>query len=248
LSSFNPIGSPFIELHTVDSTNNYAMGMVHAGMAHHGTTVFAKEQTKGRGQWQRSWVSEPEANIAMSFIIEPKALAISELFLLSKCAATAVQTLVDSYTHGDVRIKWPNDIYWRDRKAGGILIENILQGPEWRFAIVGIGINVNQVHFAGLEGKAVSLRQITGKDYDPLVLANELCIAMEQQYQTLVHNKEAIRYQYQHNLYKAGETVKLRDRGRVFEATVKEVTDQGILVVQHSAEERYEIGEVEWLG
>jgi BirA family transcriptional regulator, biotin operon repressor / biotin---[acetyl-CoA-carboxylase] ligase len=247
LSSSNPIGSPFIELHTVDSTNNYAMGMVHAGMAHHGITVFAKEQTRGRGQWQREWISEPEMNIAMSVIIEPKALAISELFLLSKCIATGVASMLESHTHGDVKIKWPNDIYWRDRKAGGILIENVLQGSEWKYSIVGIGLNVNQVQFPGLEGRAVSLRQITGKDYGPLALANELCIVLEQQYQTLVHNKEAIRYQYQHNLYKAGEWVKLKQGGRVFDAIIREVSDQGILVVEHSTEERFEVGEVEWI-
>ena len=147
MSSLNPIGTPFIELHTVDSTNNYAMGLVHAGMAQHGTAVFAHEQTKGRGQRNKAWVSEPGANIALSVIFQPPAFSTSQLFMISKLVATAVLNFFNSYATTDTSIKWPNDIYWRDRKAGGILIENMVNGSTWNWAVVGIGININQVNF-----------------------------------------------------------------------------------------------------
>src|SRR5256885_16124829 len=100
------------------------MGLVHAGMAQHGTAVFTHEQTKGKGQRNRQWQSQKDQNIAISLVIEPKSLVISELFILSMTIATGVKHFFNSYTNGDVKIKWPNDIYWRDRKAGGILIEN----------------------------------------------------------------------------------------------------------------------------
>ena len=74
------------------------------------------------------------------------------------------------YAIDETSIKWPNDIYWRDRKAGGILIENILQGKKWKFAIVGIGININQTLFPASLPNPVSLKQITGKTFNVVEL------------------------------------------------------------------------------
>ena len=175
MSSLNPIGLPFIELATVDSTNNYAMGLAHAGMAQHGTAVFAHEQVKGKGQRNKTWVSGKGQNISLSIILNPELLSISPLFLLSMATAIAVKHLLDHFTNDEMRIKWPNDLYWRDRKAAGILIENLWQGGRWKNAIVGIGININQDDFGELQSRAVSLKQITGKDHDPLSLAKLLC-------------------------------------------------------------------------
>ena len=159
----------------MDSTNNYATGLVHAAMAQHGMAVFAHEQTRGRGQRQKQWISEAKANIAISIVIEPKELGTSQIFLLSKTVALGVLELFKNYAAEGWSVKWPNDIYWRDRKAGGILIENMIQGTDWRYAIAGIGLNINQTDFGGLGNKAVSLKQITGKTFEPTVLAKELC-------------------------------------------------------------------------
>lgn len=246
MSTQPTIGQPFIELLTVDSTNNYAMGMVHAGMAQHGTAVFAHHQTKGRGQRGRQWVSDEKTNIALSLIIEP-GLAPSELFLLSMTVATAVVQFFNHFTQNDCSVKWPNDLYWRDRKAGGILIENVLQAQDWRYAIAGIGININQTVFPGLEQKAVSLRQITGREWDPVVLAGALCAEVEQQFRLLHENKSAIIDTFLQHLYKRGEWVRLKKGSRVFDAVVKGVSNCGELIVQHATEERFAVGEVEWV-
>ena len=247
MSSFNPIGSPFIELHTVDSTNNYAMGLVHAGMAQHGLAVFAHDQTKGRGQRQKQWVSKAGNNIAVSIIIEPHGLATSQIFLLSKSIAIGALHFLNSYTAGEVRIKWPNDLYWRDRKAGGILIENILLGDQWKFAVAGIGININQTDFEAFSHKAVSLKQITGKIFEPALLARELCQYLEASYKKLNTDPHAVSRDYQAHLFKRDEPVKLKKGTQVFEAVVREVSDLGQLVVEHGGEERFDVGEVEWL-
>jgi BirA family biotin operon repressor/biotin-[acetyl-CoA-carboxylase] ligase len=213
----------------VDSTNNYAMGLVHAGMAQHGTSVFAHEQTKGRGQRNKQWLSETNSNIALSIIFEPQEWSTSQLFILSKLVSTGVLHFFNSYTTGGVAIKWPNDIYWCDRKAGGILIENIIQGSEWKYSVAGIGLNINQTDFKKLKNKAVSLRQITGSSFDPSSLAIELCIYLDA------------------NLFQLGKKVKLKKGSRLFEAVIKDVTSLGQLVVQHAVEERFEVGEVEWV-
>jgi BirA family biotin operon repressor/biotin-[acetyl-CoA-carboxylase] ligase len=247
LSSLKPIGLPFIELLTVDSTNNYAMGMVHAGMARHGMAVFTHHQTKGRGQRHKQWVSEANSNIAISIIIEPQGLGPSQLFLLSKAIATGALIFFKSYATTDVSIKWPNDIYWRDRKAGGILIENILQGNDWKYAIAGIGLNINQTRFGQLEHSAVSLKQITGKSFEPLLLAKELCKRVDEQYTILLSEPAEISNTYHSHLFRLNQKIRLKKGSQLLEAFVKQVTDQGQLVVQHGAEEQFNVGEVEWL-
>jgi BirA family biotin operon repressor/biotin-[acetyl-CoA-carboxylase] ligase len=243
----NSIGHPFIELLSVDSTNNYAMGLAHAGMAQHGTAVFAHHQTKGRGQRGKQWVSDQGQNIAMSIVVAPSMLAPSEMFLLSMAVAKAVACFFNHQVQSKTAIKWPNDIYWCDRKAGGILIENILQGQDWKYAIIGIGLNINQTEFEGLENKAVSLRQIIGKEADPVALAKDLCTYIDQQIKQLVAGKSMIVEAYQQLLYKRDEWVRLKKGSRVFDARIKGVSNAGALIVQHAAEERFEVGDVEWI-
>ncbi len=240
------VGNPFIELQQVGSTNNYATGMVHAGMAQHGATVFTHHQTAGKGQRAREWKSAADLNIVMSVILQPPGLPLSQSFLLSAATAIGVQQFFSSYAGDSVKVKWPNDIYWQDRKAAGILIENIVQGSEWKAAVVGIGININQTDFEGLEKKAVSLRQITGRQHEPLVLAKELCTYLSNAYEKMQNAPAEISASYKSLLYKLNETVRLKKGSRVFEAMVKDVTALGELVVHHAVEERFAVGEVEW--
>lgn len=240
-------GKPFIELQQVESTNNYATGLVHAGMAQHGMAVFAHSQTKGKGQRTRQWQSDLRKNIAVSLVLQPPGLALSQSFLLSTATAVGVQNFFSVYAGNETKIKWPNDLYWQDRKAGGILIENILQGSEWKAAVVGIGININQTNFEGLQNKAVSLKQITGKEYEPLALAKDLCLHFSKAYEVLQKLPSETIEAYKRILYKRNESVRLKHGSRVFEAVVKDVTNQGELIVQHAIEERFSVGDVEWV-
>jgi BirA family biotin operon repressor/biotin-[acetyl-CoA-carboxylase] ligase len=246
LPALNPIGKPFIELLTVESTNNYAMGLTRAAMAQHGTVVFAHEQTKGKGQRSKEWLSSKGHNIAMSIVIEPEKLSASELFSLSMMAAVGVQECLSNYSD-DIKIKWPNDIYWRDRKAAGILIENIWQANELKFAVIGIGININQTEFGQLGTKAISLKQITGKNFEPVALAKELCAIVEEKYGLLISDPSKIVDQYKSHLYKLHEQVKLKKGNRVFEAEFKDVNSLGQMVILHGTEEKFNVGEIEWI-
>jgi BirA family biotin operon repressor/biotin-[acetyl-CoA-carboxylase] ligase len=247
LSSLNPIGQPFIELLSVESTNNYAMGLVRAGMAQHGSVVFTHEQTKGKGQRTKEWVSQKGQNIAMSVIIEPEDLVSSQMFLLGMMAAVGVHDFLKENIGSEIKIKWPNDIYWRDRKAAGILIENVWQGNEWKFAVIGIGVNVNQTDFGELNPKAVSMNQITGEGFEPVIIAKDLCKILEEKYQVLKSASPQIIDQYKSHLYKLNQQVKLKKDNRVFEAAFKDVTVDGQMLVQHVTEERFAVGEVEWI-
>jgi BirA family transcriptional regulator, biotin operon repressor / biotin---[acetyl-CoA-carboxylase] ligase len=231
----------------VESTNNYATGALHAGLAQPGMAVFAHYQTGGKGQRHRQWLGESGKNIALSVILQPPGLALSQAFLLSMATAVGVHRFFSFYAGSECSVKWPNDLYWRDRKAGGILIESLVQGSEWKAAVVGIGININQTQFEALSTKAVSLKQITGKTYEPVLLAKELCRYLSDAYTLLHRLPDEVMEQYRRHLYKRNETVRLKQGSRVFEAVVKDVTVLGELVVAHGTEERFGVGEVEWV-
>ncbi|MFL5808680.1 MAG: biotin--[acetyl-CoA-carboxylase] ligase, partial [Flavisolibacter sp.] len=126
-------------------------------------------------------------------------------------------------------------------------IENVWQGNEWHYAIVGIGININQTDFGELATKAVSLKQITNGEYEPLGLAKELCILTSEYLDKLRIQPDVIISQYRSRLYKLNERVKLKKDNRIFEAVVKDVDVNGQLVVKHAIEEKFDLGEVEWM-
>jgi BirA family biotin operon repressor/biotin-[acetyl-CoA-carboxylase] ligase len=261
----NPIGVPFIELQSIDSTNKYAMGLIHRDHLpdghdeiQHGTAIFTHEQTAGKGQRGKKWASEKDSNIALSILLNPYGVRLRDQFHLSICIAVGVYEFFSKYAGHETKIKWPNDLYWRDRKAGGILIENVIgsETPEvrdqesggWKWAIVGIGININQTSFPPDLVNPVSLKQVTGNNFDPVELAKELCSVIEKNYQLLINgNFETLFTKYSDHLYKRDEKVKLKKDTRVFEATIKGVSKTGQLITQHSVEERFEFGEIEWI-
>lgn len=247
MPSLNPIGFPFVELPAIESTNNYAMGLAREGMARHGTTVFAHTQTKGKGQRNKEWFSAEGQNVAMSVLIEPGTVHAAQPFLLSMMVANATRIFFANLAGDEVKIKWPNDIYWCDRKAAGILIENVWQGSDWKFAVVGVGININQTDFGGLGERAVSLKQITGKEFVPVELAKDLCRVLQENYQQMIERRDATIQEYRNHLYKINETVSLKKGNKIFDTVLKDVTLNGQLVVVHTVEEIFNVGDVEWV-
>jgi len=249
----NPIVLPFVELHSVDSTNNYARQQIHAGLAQHGMAIFSHEQLSGKGQRGKDWHSEKGANIILSIVLKPQTLLLTQQFMLIACVAVAVHDFFMKYAGSEARIKWPNDLYWQDRKAGGVLIENIVRsrgsgGGSWDWAIVGMGININQTNFADDLPNPVSLKQITGKSFNTLAFAKELCHVLDKRFKELIEEGfENIYKLYLSHLYKIKETVKLKKENKVFEATIKGVSPSGKLIIQHAVREEFDFGEVEWV-
>ncbi|MEJ7913492.1 MAG: biotin--[acetyl-CoA-carboxylase] ligase [Chitinophagaceae bacterium] len=246
LPPLNIIGHAFIELQTVDSTNNYATALLHEGMAQHGTVVFAHHQTHGRGQRTREWKTPHGAGISLSIIVQPVALSISDLFLLSMATAVAAHRFFARYAGSDTKVKWPNDLYWGDRKAGGILIENSIAGSKWKHAIVGIGININQTEFEPALLSAVSLKQITKQHGEVLMLAKELCVDVQLAYEEMWQNAQGIVDDYHKILYKLNEVATLKKGSKVFSTRIKGVTREGKLIGGNGVEELFSVGEVEW--
>ena len=249
----HPLGSPFIELQSVDSTNNYALAQIHANLAQAGACYFAHDQTAGKGQRGKSWATEKDANIIMTVVLRPGFLQLFQQFQLSACAALATFELLVRHAGTSLMIKWPNDLYWEDHKIAGILIENVIAkgkkaSATWDWAVIGIGVNVNQMKFPAAVKKAGSLKQITGSEYDTVALAKELCECLDHTYKKLAHSGfEPILNEYNTHLYKKNEIVKFKRRNRVFKGTVKSVNETGQLIVEHGIEEKVDFGDVEWV-
>lgn len=242
------IGKPFNILPTTDSTNNHAMRMIRTGLSTHGEAYLALEQTAGKGQMGRSWHSENGKNLMLSVVLTENLPPLDQQFALSVCAALACHDLFSAYAGDETSIKWPNDLFWRDRKAGGILIENQIQGNTWAHAIIGIGLNINQTAFPDIDRKAVSLKQITGKNHDPLNLAMELCFLLEKRWKRI--SKDGFLAQleaYNKLLFKKGERIHFSWNGSLKEGTVQHVEADGRLGIMMEQTSYFRLGEIQWL-
>ncbi|MDE6653825.1 MAG: biotin--[acetyl-CoA-carboxylase] ligase, partial [Muribaculaceae bacterium] len=126
-----------------DSTNNLLAAESHR--LSHGTALMARRQTAGKGQRGNSWEAAPGKNLTFSLLLRPQSILASHQFeLLQVVAISIVKVLRSQLDTDEIYIKWPNDIYYRDKKICGILIENSISGISIERSIVGIGINVNQ--------------------------------------------------------------------------------------------------------
>jgi BirA family biotin operon repressor/biotin-[acetyl-CoA-carboxylase] ligase len=178
------LGAPLIELSTIDSTNIYAMAQIKAGLSKSGSCYTADFQTNGKGQHGRVWESSKGQNLLCSYILELNTLDAlknwtpADQIGFSAAIALGARAFFAAFAGSETKIKKPNDIYFSDRKAGGILIENLVRGQEWTWAVVGIGININQTVFSPEAPNPVSLKQITGRDWDILSLQEALSKAL----------------------------------------------------------------------
>ena len=223
------------------------MALIHEGVAQHGTVVFTHHQTRGKGQRGKVWETIPGANLSFSIIVQPSLLLPAQAFQLLATTAVSIRNVLEQKIGDETKIKWPNDLYWRDRKTGGILIENVFRGPQWQWAVIGIGINVNQTDFSQLQNP-VSMKQITGKETDVKQLAKEINYNLMNAVQSLEKNGFALFYtQYLQQLYKLGQTVRLKKGNRNFESRINTVNEQGQLVTGFAIEECFDFGEVEWV-
>jgi BirA family biotin operon repressor/biotin-[acetyl-CoA-carboxylase] ligase len=249
-----PIGLPFTELTEVDSTNIYAMNQVKTNLAGHGAAYLAQKQWAGKGQMGKVWEAQTGQNILLSVVLDPKKLVFDGLELephvVSMLVAVGCFNFFVAYAGDETSIKWPNDIYWRDRKAAGILIENSFRGPIWQWSIAGMGVNINQTEFGTGLTKAVSLKQITGKTFQVPALAKELCGFIEAAWQIAVDKgPDTLLALYNNVLYKKGEQVSLEIEGQKITATICRVLSNGYLEIEteNGIKQSHALGAIKWL-
>ena len=178
------LGAPLIELSTIDSTNIYAMREIKEGLAKSGSCYTADFQTHGKGQHGRVWESSKGQNLLCTYILELKKLdtvknwAPTDQIGFSAAIALGARAFFGTFAGPETKIKKPNDIYFRDRKAGGLLIENLVRGKEWTWTVIGIGMNINQSSFSSAATNPISLQQITNQNWDLKMMQQHLSDAL----------------------------------------------------------------------
>ena len=229
-----------IFLSETNSTNSYLDELCNKTSVAELTSVYTDFQTAGRGQRGNSWESEAGANLLFSFVLYPDFLEARKQFLLSQITALALQELLSQYTD-EIRIKWPNDIYWKDKKICGTLIENDLNGVHISRSISGTGVNLNQESFLSDAPNPVSLFQITGRRYDRKEI---LCDFMERvaQYYTLLKDGETelIASRYQAVLYRKEGFHAYKDKDGSFRARICGIEPSGALILEDESGKRRE--------
>jgi BirA family biotin operon repressor/biotin-[acetyl-CoA-carboxylase] ligase len=225
------LAAPIIELDTIDSTNNYAMQLIDADTAQDGLTVTAARQTAGKGQRGRVWQDEPGQSLLMSIVIVPKH-KLNEQFIFNAAITVAIANVLQKLSeHWKVHIKWPNDIIINDKKAGGILIENVLRGSAWLYSVAGLGLNVRQTAMPEELPYATSLAIASGQAFDVPGLRDDLRAAILTATATAVPAATVMR-QYNEYLYRRGALQAFADGGTDWKARVVAALPDGTLQVQ----------------
>ena len=230
--------SKIILLQETPSTNDFLKRMVSTFES--GTLISAYRQTAGRGQKGNTWEAEPGKNITMSLLIKRPRVGVKDQFAISEAVSLAIVEALEKYVKG-FKIKWPNDIYFNDCKIGGILIEHSLAGSEIDYTIAGVGVNINQQVFTSGVPNPVSLKLITGEDYDMNIISEEFGEKLEQccGLEGTQDNLKALHQRYLSKLYRFdGEPYPfVTPQGKQFQAIIQNVSLDGILTLRHTADD-----------
>lgn len=238
-----------IVLDTVESTNNYAMGLIQKGSISSGTGIFTYEQTAGKGRRGKRWITAPGQNIMLSITCEMKWQPVSDQFPLSVAVAVACRELISENVDREVFIKWPNDLFITDSKAAGILIENVIKGTLWQWSVIGVGINVNQESFSEIDVKVTSLKKESGQEYDILKLAKQLQELILRRIDDLKNGRFLqMLKEYNQHLYGRDKLVKLKKGNIVFETKIQSVSATGKLLTKDALERQFDFDEVSFRG
>ncbi|WP_430403658.1 biotin--[acetyl-CoA-carboxylase] ligase [Fluviicola sp.] len=226
------IGQQIIQLHEVDSTNNYAAKLLSEGKLAHGTVILAEHQTAGRGQRGRSWQSVGSKQFTGTFFLKTDFLSVDHLCYLNMSIALSVRGMVQSFTRKKVSIKWPNDIFIENHKIAGILIETNWKNGRVEGAIVGIGVNISPVQSVGY---ATSLEELSGKSPDVLTILDVLNENLTEFYQHVQRSDfEYLKSTYESFLWKKDEEITLEERQNPipFQGIIRGVDQIGNLLVE----------------
>lgn len=240
-----------IKLNTADSTNSFLKGLTYSSDLQNFTVVVAKQQTKGRGQLERKWVSEPNKNLTFSIFVKFNKLKITKNKYLNFAISLAIYDVLLSKKIVKTTIKWPNDLLSGNKKICGILIENTFSGNNIKNSIVGIGLNVNQEIFPKFKPNATSLKLETGLEFNLNKLLNEILTAIQNKINLLETKQFALLEEnYLKVLYKKNiPSMFKKNSDEVFMGIIIGISDDGKLQIQMKDEtiEEFGIREVSFL-
>ena len=224
-----------IKLPDTTSTNEYLLGL----NTDQDLCVVTDYQSAGKGMGTNTWESEPGKNLLFSILLHPTWLPINKQYLLSMAEAVAIVEVLGK----GFEIKWPNDIYYGDKKLSGTRIDINLQGSTLKDVIIGTGINVNQEVFLSDAPNPISLKNITGQEHDRDILLQDILKRFSVYYTKL--QKDFLRpsldgmrswldYQYHKHLYRRTGMHTYADKDGTFQAEIVRVAENGIITLRRN--------------
>ena len=215
-----------IKLIDIASTNDYLLGL----NTDRDICVVADYQSAGKGMGSNTWESEPGKNLLFSILVHPTWLPVRQQYLLSMAEAVAiVEVLGEGY-----EIKWPNDIYFGNRKLSGTRIDVNLHGGKLRDVIIGTGININQEVFLSDAPNPVSLKNITGKEHDCDSLLQNILERFAYYYNKVQTAPQDIVRLYHEHLYRRTGFHCYSDKDGTFQAEIVRVAENGIITLRRT--------------
>jgi BirA family biotin operon repressor/biotin-[acetyl-CoA-carboxylase] ligase len=234
------IGSKYIFRENLSSTNSCAAELIKNNPLPEGTIIYTNYQSAGRGQSGNNWESENGMNLLFSLILYPFMIKPSDQFVISKIISLGLCDFLNQHAT-NISIKWPNDIYIKNDKIAGLLIEATIIRDEIESIIAGIGLNINQKLFRSNAPNPVSLGMITGKDYDTGDCLRKLASDLDRRYKQLLNDKRGeIDTEYLNNLYRFREWCDYSDANGLFEGRIISVNSGGRLQIEDRRGRIYE--------
>ena len=225
------IGKKAFFLPSCHSTNEMASVLLTKQEQLNGTVVYTDYQSSGKGQRGNTWESEEGKNILISIILDTHFVEPTDFFDLTIVTSLAIHDLLSEYFKDGFKIKWPNDLYFNDKKIAGILIENYIRQNVIEWCIAGIGLNVNQKIFH--EKNAISLSNICDQTFNREELISLLLQKIERRYfQLKKSKKKELKDSYISNLYWRNELHVFQSEGTYFNGRLIDVEPSGKLVME----------------
>ena len=216
------------------STNEIAQQLVDSG-SKNGTVVITDDQFAGKGQVGNTWESEPDSNLTFSLVYRPLNLKARDQFNISMLVSLAIRDCLLTILPGEVEIKWPNDLLFKRKKLGGILIESNLKGNQVESMIIGVGINVNQTVYETENATSMALE--LGRELDRAKLFESLYNNLMDNLQGAdTHLRQNLRSLYHESLFGLGRRMKFND-GNDFEGVILGTDALGRLVIKKGEEQ-----------
>lgn len=231
------VGKTLFYLPKCHSTNDIAADLLKQGLIDHGAIVITNHQIAGRGQRENTWESTKGKNLTFSTMLKPESIQVENHFYLNLITSLAITDVLLEIEDG-FRIKWPNDIYYKHQKIGGILIENSVLSGKIISTIIGIGLNINQDKFSE-NINAISLFNIVGKEFNLNNIFNKLIQRLDQRWLDLINKKfEQLKLNYHNRLFWMGENHQFRDHKGIFSGIIDGIDRSGKLIIRNQDGQR----------
>jgi BirA family biotin operon repressor/biotin-[acetyl-CoA-carboxylase] ligase len=226
------IGSKIKFFENLPSTNTYAIGLLKENRLSEGTIIQTNFQSAGRGYSSNKWESEDSKNLLISIVLYPTFINAENQFSISMAISLGICDFLEQFIPA-CTIKWPNDIYVKNDKIAGILIESSIAGEIIEYTIAGIGLNINQTEFSKNIPNPTSLSMITGVNYNIQEILKRLALTIDKRYKELISGETVrIKNEYVLKLYRLNEWSDFKDEEGLFKGRLLSVNDEGKLIIE----------------